>query len=203
VSLAVTASSAFPPVLSPVVVEARHADFQQTPGADLVAPEYHERLMLTDGGAYDNLGLETVWNRYDTVLVGDAGAQLGADPGVGTAWHAQAMRAFDIATDQARALRKRALIDDYRTGAGAGAYWGIGTDPAAYELAAPVLPCRDDRRKKLAAMRTRLNHFTEEEQCELINWGYAICDTAMRRHVLPAGNSVGAWPYPAYALDRP
>ena len=32
-------------------------------------------------------------------------------------------------------------------------------------------------------MRTRLNKFNEREQCELINWGYAICDAAIRRYV--------------------
>ena len=32
--------------------------------------------MLSDGGVYDNLGLETVWKRYQTVLVSDGGGKL-------------------------------------------------------------------------------------------------------------------------------
>ena len=33
-------------------------------------------MVLTDGGVYDNMGLETVWKRYQTVLVSDAGAKI-------------------------------------------------------------------------------------------------------------------------------
>ena len=205
VSLAVTASSAFPPVLSPVVVKAKHSDFTKTDGADLFDPAYHERLVLTDGGVYDNLGLETVWNRYDTVLVSDAGAPFGKTADVGKAWHEQAMRALDITTDQARGLRKRALIGDFEQGQRKGAYWGIMTDIADYQLN-DALPCKLERTKKLAAMRTRLNKFNDEEQCDLINWGYAICDAAMRRYVLSAAEKAAAktpqWPYPNYRLDR-
>ena len=32
--------------------------------------------MLTDGGVYDNLGLETAWKRYETILVSDGGGQM-------------------------------------------------------------------------------------------------------------------------------
>jgi NTE family protein len=35
----------------------------------------------------------------------------------------------------------------------------------------------------LAEIRTRLNPFSDEEQEQLINWGYALCDAAMRTHV--------------------
>lgn len=200
VSLAVTASSAFPPVLSPVTVRTEPAQYLRTEGADLFDdPGYHKRLLLTDGGVYDNLGLETVWDRYDTVLVSDAGAPLEVSPEVETAWHKQSMRALEITTSQARALRKRALLADFRGGARQGAYWGIATDIRKYQLP-DALPCRLERIQALAAMRTRLNHFTEQEQCELINWGYAACDAAMRRHVEPS-SIAPQWPYPRFALD--
>jgi NTE family protein len=35
----------------------------------------------------DNMGLETVWNRYDTVLVSDAGAPMKIGGDVETLWH--------------------------------------------------------------------------------------------------------------------
>ena len=48
--------------------------FTRTEGADLFdRVDFRKRLQLADGGVYDNLGLETVWGRYDTVLVSDAG----------------------------------------------------------------------------------------------------------------------------------
>lgn len=110
-ALTVTASSAFPPFLSPVVVEVDPAAFQPVRGADLHGrAEYCRTLYLTDGGVYDNLGLETVWNRYDTVLVSDAGAPLEVSGEVGTSWKDQALRAMDITTNQARGLRKRVVL---------------------------------------------------------------------------------------------
>jgi NTE family protein len=30
-------------------------------------------VVLTDGGVYDHLGLETVWKKYTTILVSDGG----------------------------------------------------------------------------------------------------------------------------------
>ena len=202
VALAVTASSAFPPFLSPVVIRMDPGAFQRVEGADLFDQvAYRERLLLTDGGAYDNLGLETVWNRYDTVLTSDAGAPFGLELDPETAWHSQVLRVLDIATDQSRGLRKRILIDDYTRGVRKGAYWGIDTDILKYGLAdsLPVLPSRI---QELARMRTRLNDFSDPEQGRLINWGYAVCDAAMRRHVTAGTGPAPAWPVPELRLDR-
>ena len=77
-ALAVAASSAFPPVLSPLVMNLHPADFTPGSGEDLQREPYTERVVLTDGGVYDNLGLETAWKRYDTILVSDAGGEMKA-----------------------------------------------------------------------------------------------------------------------------
>jgi len=201
VSLAVTASSAFPPFLSPIPLKLDPGTFQNVEGADLHGNEaFCRTLYLTDGGVYDNMGLETIWNRYETLLVSDAGAPIEVEEKVQTSWHGQALRAMDIATNQSRGLRKRALIDDFRGGDRKGTYWGIKTDIQDYGVN-DSLPCDPATPNKLASIRTRLNHFTEEEQCKLINWGYALCDAAMRRWVLQrTAVSLPAWPYPDYAL---
>src|SRR5206468_1074714 len=57
---AVAASSAFPPVLSPMEMRLNPADFTPASGLDLQVEPFTSRVMLTDGGVYDNLGLETV-----------------------------------------------------------------------------------------------------------------------------------------------
>jgi NTE family protein len=207
VSLAVTASSAFPPVLSPVIVKPNPASFTKVEGADLYDQvAYREKLYLTDGGVYDNMGLEPVWDDLETVLVSDAGAPMDLSPEVDTGPLKQAVRAMDVTTNQARGLRKRYLVRDFAAGVCKGTYWGITTDINEYGLR-DALPCKPERTKKLAAMRTRLNKFNEEEQCELINWGYAVCDAAMRRYVLSVAEKATAqaagWPYPTYALNRP
>jgi NTE family protein len=203
-SLAVTASSAFPPVLSPVLLKGLPA-FEYVDGADLHDDaRYTGEIYVADGGTYDNLGLETVWNRYDTVLVSDAGAPFKTEDEARTDWLSQARLALDVATDQARGLRKRALIADFIANVRAGAYWGIDTQIGNYPLADPMT-CRPDIVRPLAAIRTRLNPFSDEEQGRLINWGYAICDAAMRSHVsalAPPAKRPIAWPVPSQPLGN-
>jgi len=196
---AVAASSAFPPFFSPVVIDSPGV-FEMLKGADLNGDTaYTRRLHLADGGVYDNMGLETLWRRCATVLVSDAGAPFAAASKFDTDWARQSMRALDVATDQARALRKRMLVADFQAGARAGTYWGIDTDITDY---GGGLACSPAKVGPLAAMRTRLNAFDAEEQGRLINWGYALADAAVRRWTpqLASGTVKAAWPCPAQAL---
>ena len=77
---AVAASSAFPPVLSPCTLRLDQSDYTPGSGTDLQHEPFTTRVVLTDGGVYDNLGLETAWKRYRTILVADGGGQMAADP---------------------------------------------------------------------------------------------------------------------------
>jgi len=203
VSQAVAASSAFPPVLSPMEIEIDEPDlFERTDGAELYDDVgYREKLWLTDGGVYDNLGLETVWKRFDTVLVSDAGAPFDRDDDPWVNPLSQLKRTLDIAMDQVLALRKRILIGEYVASERKGTYWGIGTEIADYGLS-NSLPCPAGKTLELSQIRTRLDRFDEKEQCELINWGYAVSDAALRRYVDPSIPAPAGWPYPEYALDR-
>jgi NTE family protein len=63
---AVAASSAFPPFLSPYSLRVAEADFTRIHCQDR---RLLSNISLTDGGAYDNLGLETVWKRYANVCI--------------------------------------------------------------------------------------------------------------------------------------
>jgi NTE family protein len=199
----VAASAAFPPFLSPVILD-KPGPFQNVPGARFnTNAAYTQTLYLSDGGVYDNLGLETVWNRYQTVLVSDAGAPFGFGR-ISAEWVKQTLRALDVATDQARPLRKRALIDDFTRGVRSGTYWGIATEIGKYQLPAGpgALPCADAIVQPLAVLRTRLNPFNDQEQEQLINWGYALCDAAIRTHVPGIIRTPPApqWPCPAHPL---
>jgi len=69
----VAASSAFPPFLSPVRLRFAQDTVKPMAGADLHKPPFTEVAVLTDGGVYDNLGLERVWKRCRTILVSNAG----------------------------------------------------------------------------------------------------------------------------------
>jgi predicted acylesterase/phospholipase RssA len=88
-AVAVAASSAFPPVLSPLKLEldpSSWAPASGEPSEDLHKEPYLSVAVLTDGGVYDNLGLETAWKRYKTVLVSNGGGKMQPEEEPHTDW---------------------------------------------------------------------------------------------------------------------
>jgi NTE family protein len=197
---AIAASSAFPPVLSPVELRVDPKSFTPNSGT-LQKKPFNSKVMLGDGGIYDNLGLETVWKRYQTVLVSDAGTKLEVEEEPKSDWARHSFRVLSLIDSQVRALRKRQVIGSYTAPPAdanhrKGAYWGIRADIANYQLP-NTLPCPHDRTLELAATPTRLERMDDELQERLINWGYAVSDAALRKHVNPAIAASTAFPYPA------
>jgi NTE family protein len=192
---AVAASSAFPPVLSPFELRLDPDAFTPNSGTDLQRRPFTSRVILTDGGVYDNLGLETAWKRHQTVLVSDAGGKTQAEEEPHADWARHAYRVLDLVDNQVRALRKRQVIDSFKSGARKGAYWGIRTNIADYQLA-DALACPFDRTLALAETPTRLKRMDDGLQERLINWGYAVCDAALRKHVDPTLAKPRGFPYP-------
>lgn len=192
---AVAASSAFPPVLSPMVLRCDESDFTDLePG---ITPGFLEEISLTDGGVYDNLGLETVWKRYRTVLVSDAGGKVALDPSPASDWAFHAKRVLDIIHEQVSSLRKRIVIDAFTKEGRPGTYWGIRTDISHYGLG-DALPAPHARTLELAETPTRLMRLSSLHQERLINWGYAVCDAAVRKHWPPQGaQPPQEFPYPS------
>jgi NTE family protein len=192
---AVAASSAFPPILSPMKLDLRKQTFAPGSGQDLQKAPYTERAFLTDGGVYDNMGLEPAWKRYRRVLVSDAGGKTEADPDPATNAVTHSLRVNSLIDNQVRSLRKRHVIGSFEDGTRQGAFWSIRTDIRNYKLA-DALPCPLDRTLALAAVSTRLAALSSETQQRLINLGWAMTDAAMRRHVDPALPPLGRFPYP-------
>jgi NTE family protein len=192
---AVAASSAFPPVLSPLELRLDPTSFTPGSGLDLQRPPFTTKVVLTDGGVYDNLGLETVWKRYDTVLVSDGGGKMQAQEEPKSDWARHAYRVLGLIDNQVRSLRVRQVIDSYESGSRKGAYWGIRTDIRDYQLTS-ALPCPFDRTTELAHTPTRLKRMEDTLQEQLINWGYAVCDAALRKRVDPALTPPVRFPYP-------
>ena len=194
---AVAASSAFPPFLSPYLLRVNRSEFSKvTAKIDALL----ENISLTDGGVYDNLGLETVWKAYRNVLVSDAGAALDPDPSPSAAWARQAKRDIDIIYGQVSSLRKRQLIASFKAKEGErgwrrGTYWGIASNVDHYDLAG-ALKAPQEQALKLARTKTRLKRLSPQLQEQLINWGYAICDTAVRKHFGQPNNPPADFPYP-------
>lgn len=60
--------------------------------------------------------------------------------------------------------------------------------------------CPPAKTLSLAETPTRLKAMDTARQERLINWGYAICDVAMRRHGGSQASPPGRFPYPDTGL---
>ena len=92
ISEAVAASACFPPIFGPIKIK--------NDGKTIAH--------LTDGGVYDNTGMEPIWNTQKVVLVSDAGTPF--DFKVPGWFGSRIMRYVDIGRNQVGALRRRAII---------------------------------------------------------------------------------------------
>jgi NTE family protein len=215
----VAASSAFPPYLSPARIRLGEADYAPaTPrepaeakvrgesadargpaDADLRHGPYTTNPVLSDGGVYDNLGLDAPWKHCRTVLISDACPHLKPAPRVRTLWVLQTNRILHVIDNQVRDLRKRQAISGYQLRERSGAYWGIASDISNFK-APHALPCPLEQTLNLAKIRTRLRKLSRDDQMRLINWGYAIADAAIRKHVDPSLSPPSGFPYPTVTV---
>jgi NTE family protein len=199
VAVAVASSSAFPPVLSPYRLRLAESEWVTEPSSDLALPEHRDELVVSDGGVYDNLGLETVWKRCRTVIVSDAGGQLAPEPRPNRDWPLHFVRVLRVIDSQVRALRKGQTIESLRRGDRDGVYLGIRSHIADYHVDEP-LPAPPERTIVLAEVPTRLDALDDVIQERLVNWGYAVCDAGLRRHLdRDAARPLG-FPYPEAAV---
>lgn len=175
----VAASSAFPPILSPVRIDLSRESVQPTAGADLHREPFTTTAVLADGGIYDNLGLERVWKRCRTILVSNAGRTI---PEVGRPtgrWIGQMFRTLSLIQQQAEHSRRRILFGMANRGQRQVAYWSIDAAPAYYAVP-DALPLSADEAVAAASLRTRLNPFSDDEQRLLLKAGYAGADASLR-----------------------
>ncbi|MGK2962125.1 MAG: patatin-like phospholipase family protein [Gemmatimonadaceae bacterium] len=194
-SRAVAASSSFPPVLSPTVIKPGRPPEEPADGEDLRRAPFTTKLVLSDGGVYDNLGLETVWKNCATVLVSDAGGELQPEGKPASDWARHSYRILNVIDNQVRSLRKRQVVGSLELRERKGAFWSIRVHRDKYSAESP-LSCPPERTAELAAVPTRLARLDGAMQERLINWGYAICDIAMRTYVDPALPVAPEFPYP-------
>jgi NTE family protein len=184
---AVAASSCFPPVFNPLPLRLK----PETLSGGIYQGADRDRLVagirLSDGGVYDNLGLEPVWKTYRAVLVSDGGAIFEPEADRGVFWRLQ--RYVTIVDSQARALRKRWLISSFIRGDLLGTYWGMRSVAAHYGPSGgyPDVLVHEI----IAKIRTDLDAFSAAEIAVLMNHGYILADTAVRRHVVPLIESGG------------
>jgi NTE family protein len=177
---AVAASSAFPPVLSPAYLD--------IPG--------RRRLTLTDGGVYDNLGLEPVVKNCATIYVSDGGGSYAESERPHTDWLRGTLRVLNTVDVEVRRLRRRQVVGALTSGQRQGAFWAINTDPVRYDGRAATLPVNTAQALVLSKVGTRLAK-TDRALCHRIaNWGYTVTDSALRTYVDPTLATPSGFPYP-------
>ena len=179
VALAVAASACFPPVFNPIrmnldAAKLRRGNYRAADRDQLV-----RGIRLTDGGNYDNLGLETVWKDRAIVLVSDGGGPFDYSTDQGFFWRVS--RYSDMLYRQVTSLRKRWLIAGFMTGVLEGTYWGAASDVKNYAPSAVGYP-GDFAYDVLARIRTDLDAFSEAEASALENHGYALAEAAIKKH---------------------
>ena len=153
--------------------------------------------MLSDGGVYDNLGLETAWKACRTVLVSDAGGQMAPEPDPDHDWGRHLFRVLGVIDNQVRALRKRQCVARSSHGERLGRVLGHPHRHRRLRPRATRCPRPTTRRSRSRRCRRGSRGSTSVVQERLINWGYAACDAGMRAHVDPALPAPGGFPYPA------
>ena len=195
-AVAVAASSAFPPVLSPVELDLDPEDFTPGSGTDLERDEFRTQIVLTDGGVYDNLGLETAWKRYRTILISDAGGGFEPEADPKRDWVRHSVRVLLTIDNQVRSLRKRQAVEAFIAGIRNGTYWSISANAADdYKIRTP-LDCPYEKTLLLAKIDTRLKKLDQGAQEQLINWGYAVSDLGLRQYVDTSAREPVRFPYP-------
>lgn len=171
----VAASCAFPPFFAPMVLD---GDAIGLTGGHQGLESYEarrairHRIRLTDGGVYDNLGLEPVWKRHATVLVSDGGGVFRARTERTVA--GRMLRILGIATNGGQSVRSRWLQAGYARGVLRGTSWALDmVVDGCYPRSTTEL---------INAVRTDLDRFSVQEQHILERHGYLIADAQVRAH---------------------
>lgn len=92
IARAVAASACFPPVFGPITIKR---------DGEVIAH-------LTDGGVYDNTGMEPIWTDNKVILISDAGTPF--ETRLPKWFGSRIMRYVNIGRNQVGALRRRAVI---------------------------------------------------------------------------------------------
>ncbi len=192
IAQAVAASSAFPLAFPPMVLTRRSVGGTQNK---------MRQTFLTDGGVYDNLGLEPSWKKYRTLLVADAGAPFRSWNKPRTRFVPRLARCQDIMGNQSLALRKRWLIQAYKDRVMDGTYWGLKSNFSHYHCDEGQ-GYEGELLQLISRVRTDLNVFSNAEISILQNHGYALADVAIRRwqtSVISGPTTPFSWPNPSYS----
>ena len=189
---AVAASSCFPPLFGPLRFHASASDFTRGGYRGFDGDRLRARVELSDGGVYDNMGMEPAIKSCSEILVSDAGAPFAFV--AGQHYFRRLLRYAGVVGRQAIALRKRLFFRSLKAGEFSGAYWNLTERGDAGAAGYSLGLCSE----LLGNIRTDLDRFTSAEFCILVNHGYFSCQDGMSARA----ESVTAWPYPEFSAEQ-
>ena len=189
---AVAASSAFPPVLSPLRLDLRGRDVEIPPWVEpdspFADPELRKRPVLIDGGVYDNLGLESIWKNCGVLIGSYSGYNNKPQPSNFNFDHL--MTTIEIFLASSIDWRERTLINLFenvladRLPERVGTYWTAQTRIDDFDVHAPWDPA-DPIFAAALASPTRLKALKKTDQTPVIQAGYAFADAGVRTWLMP------------------
>lgn len=185
---AVAASACFPPLFGPLRLGFKAEDFSGGSHRSTYGDHLRDRVELSDGGVYDNLGTEPVIKSCREILVSDAGAPFAFVAGEHV--FRRLLRYASVVGNQAVALRKRLYFAGLRSGDFEGAYWNLGDRSDAGAEGYSLGLCSE----VISQIRTDLDKFSAAEFEVLVNHGYFSCVDGMETGL--SDSPALAWPYP-------
>ena len=201
---AMAASSACPPWFPAVTLKPDASAFVGTGHSDLIHRDDLKRtISLSDGGAYDNLGIHAI-RHCRTLLVSDGGGVLQATRGkrIARQLNHRFMRPMQTSLEQTRAIRRRNIVDKFESKLKKGTLWTATTDVRRYPVQ-EGFDIKPEWRHHFASVRTRLNAFSNAEKSRLVNWGYVMCDLSIRSYYLLDEPAPHQLPFPDFHFVDP
>ncbi len=222
-AFAVAASACFPPVLGPMGVPIGSEKFKRGKYKDDNRARIMRGLRLSDGGVYDNLGLEPALKMHDTAIVSDCGAPFTFK--VSKIPLIKYSRYITVVQKQVGSLRRSqlfSLINDGsreedlappgtakkgRTKLRHGAYLGLTSDAEGYRATSHEGWNGYSRtlvKERFGKIRTDLDGFTAGERAILENHGYALADVGLRKHLAGLGDDEAPFvtPHPDWCEEE-
>jgi NTE family protein len=199
---AVAASACFPPLFNPMKISAL-GPFRDGNAEKQYPQKWREAvtdLRLTDGGDYDNMGLEPVWKHHQYVLVSDAGGLFDFASDKNLIWRIQRYQA--VQETQTRYLRRRWLLASDAAGLLHASYWSVSSAASSYNPMSTIGYSKALAQEVIAEIRTDLDSFSDAEAAVLQNHGYFLADTAIKVHapaLLPTTPTPLLPPFPEWA----
>jgi NTE family protein len=167
IARAVAASSAFPPVFPPLRLSAQ----------DYPPGDNYDYVTLTDGGVYDNLGVNPLLrdrNALDYVIVSDGGKPFAIDAQPTESGGHVLKAALDIMMEQVRGLEFDRLQHRHLA--------GKGPQPLWFSIDSRIGESRPGDAAFASAIATNLAKLGEEEMTVLLRHGGALLDARIKQY---------------------